>query len=227
MRRRTVARLKFASANVRCMARHRAFVDRLRPTRRSEQRQAPLWLVLVRVCRPVVQRGRAALNFALAVIARGMLVPRSQSTELWRTTETMRGASATFMLRLIERVLKERAGQRWHQFTLLDRTLMRSEVRSERVFSEIAHHPRIERTAAYPRLTVALARQAPAAPRATVLPATPSATDTRFVFGAQAREVPSNVRDALPPQELARVTDHVLAELDRKVLSFRERHGQI
>jgi hypothetical protein len=35
------------------------------------------------------------------------------------------------------------------------------------------------------------------------------------------------VRDALPPQELARVTDHVLAELDRKVLSFRERHGQI
>jgi hypothetical protein len=35
------------------------------------------------------------------------------------------------------------------------------------------------------------------------------------------------VHEPLPAQELARVTDHVLAQLDRKVLSFRERHGRI
>ena len=32
---------------------------------------------------------------------------------------------------------------------------------------------------------------------------------------------------SLPPQELSRVTEHVLRTLDRRVLSYRERSGRI
>jgi hypothetical protein len=32
---------------------------------------------------------------------------------------------------------------------------------------------------------------------------------------------------ALPPNELTRVTEHVIGELDRRVLSYRERMGKI
>ena len=32
---------------------------------------------------------------------------------------------------------------------------------------------------------------------------------------------------SLPPQELSRVTDHVIRQLDRRVLSYRERTGEL
>jgi hypothetical protein len=47
--------------------------------------------------------------------------------------------------------------------------------------------------------------------------------------GRAERDAPARAGNAisLPPRELSRVTDHVLRQLDRRVLSYRERLGRI
>ena len=98
----------------------------------------------------------------------------------------------------------------------------------EASLTQIVRSTRIERHNAYPQLTVALARaMAAATSQAARQSATPHAEALQPLFGVQAPVSQPAMRDVLPPQELARVTEHVLAQLDRKVLSFRERHGRI
>lgn len=121
-----------------------------------------------------------------------------------------------------------------------ERTLVRSHTRAERTFVRHESHTevpsvrvlrttRIERHSAYPRVSVVLPRAPAPAPVPTAAPPTAPSTRSAARGLSEVRGplgLPA-VREPLPPQELARVTDHVLAQLDRKVLSFRERHGRI
>lgn len=223
-----VARLQIALASVGCAARHRAFIDRLHALRRSRQRPAFLSLVLVRLLRPLTKRGAVLLNLALSVFARGALPAAPHLRVARHSEEAPRTVRELMRHRLLERIVLQRSSTQLRERTLSERALPGIDHRSEHRFTQIVRSNRIERIAAYPRLTVALARAASATvPQAAEQPSAPRSDVVRTVFGMQAPSAQSAVRDALPPQELARVTDHVLAQLDRKVLSYRERLGQI
>jgi hypothetical protein len=187
-------------------------------------------LTLLRPLRRLVARGATLINFALNVIARGSLRAAPQA----RFTPPAAGDTPVVTSTPSSRRLPERTlVQRMTLVRTLDRLLVEREsagsaFRSERLLTQIVRSSRIEQHNAYPRLTVALAR-APvtAAPQAPLHSPTPQAEPVHTLFGVQAPASAARMRDVLPPQELSRVTDHVLAQLDRKVLSYRERLGQI
>ncbi len=90
---------------------------------------------------------------------------------------------------------------------------------------------RVERQVLFPRVNVTLARQpgASAARRESVGPdgpplPLPVRADPRAPRAAELRTLEPF---SLPAQELSRVTDHVIRQLDRRVLSYRERTGRI
>jgi hypothetical protein len=92
--------------------------------------------------------------------------------------------------------------------------------RAARAAAPAAHRP------GYPRLSLTLARAAaaPASAPAGIDAAADGARTARLqanTITATAQPVP------LHPAELSRVTEHDLRTLDRRVLSYRERTGQV
>ena len=83
-----------------------------------------------------------------------------------------------------------------------------------------------ERRAAFPRVHLTLVRTQPA-PVAPAMQPDPA----RLPSAPRGARAPGLARGAafapLPPDELSRVTEHVLRTLDRRVLSYRERTGQV
>jgi hypothetical protein len=80
-----------------------------------------------------------------------------------------------------------------------------------------------------PRLPMTLVRSQPV----TAKPATAATTGTEITGPERERLAPSQPRFApsapplvLPPQELSRLTDHVIRQLDHRVLSWQERTGR-
>ena len=88
---------------------------------------------------------------------------------------------------------------------------------------------RFERQTVFPRVAMTVVHSArPPAPDPDT-PAAPTVVHTRVADHVQidrASRAPSEAV-TLPVQELARVTDHVIQQLDRRVLSYRERMGRI
>jgi hypothetical protein len=81
--------------------------------------------------------------------------------------------------------------------------------------------------AQFPRLAMTLARPSAPAPVSSS-PATPSHHTQGERSGTYAaRGSPAAALAPLPAEELSRVTEHVLRTLDRRVLSYRERTGQV
>ena len=215
-------------ADLRCARRHFRFVERLHRARRKERRTAPVPLVLLRPMRPLLARGATLINFALNVIARGSLraVPQAYFTQPAGHTSIVTQTRSSRLL--TERMVVHRTCQ----LGVLDRRQVKREsagsvFRSEGSVTQILRSSRFEQHNAYPRLTVALARAPARAAPAAVQSVTPQADAVQTLFGVHVPASQPALRDVLRPQELSRVTDHVLAELDRKVLSYRERLGQI
>jgi hypothetical protein len=212
------------------LARHRGFVARLAAGGGvASARLRPASLVLLR--RPASTRGetnavwvapswtvRLAPQFTVAALAARTAVDRPAVVRHL----VLRGAVPVPAADRHERTLV-------HSHTRVERTFVRHESHTDVPSVRVLRTTRIERHSAYPRVSVVLPRAPAPAPAPTAAPPTaPSArsaargvSEVRGPLGLPA------VREPLPPQELARVTDHVLAQLDRKVLSFRERHGRI
>lgn len=73
-------------------------------------------------------------------------------------------------------------------------------------------------------MAMLLTQPAPPASPGAMPPSSPAARAVRNLQHAPAAALaPSPV----PPNELSRITEHVLRTLDRRVLSYRERTGQI
>jgi len=82
----------------------------------------------------------------------------------------------------------------------------------------------------FPHLAMVLPRTSalPQRPAQTAPPASPpAAVATRQSVSPPAARESSISNFALPAQELSRLTDHVIRQLDRRVLSYRERNGKI
>lgn len=87
---------------------------------------------------------------------------------------------------------------------------------------------RVEQRQVFPRVQLTLVRREAAAPARDATPAALASSVRRQAAGLPGL-APSAAAPAplvLPPQELARVTDHVLGTLDRRVLSWQERTGR-
>jgi hypothetical protein len=128
-----------------------------------------------------------------------------------------------------------------HTLRQHDRTLVMERVLHQRLLDRLT---RTEAAAAAPRLSFAhRVEQRQGAPRipltmVTVQPpvaqASPTAAQATVAAPSSARTGPSQPRFApavppvvLPPQELSRVTDHVIRQLDHRVLSWQERTGRV
>jgi hypothetical protein len=93
--------------------------------------------------------------------------------------------------------------------------------------AQLTTRERIERSTLFERLPMALAQTKPASTKPAAL---------HEVRSERARSIPDEPVSLIPAQrtpaslpanELARVTDHVIKQLDRRVLSYRERTGRI
>jgi hypothetical protein len=220
-------RTTFATARkppdkVRAHARHGAFVARLRRLQRRErpvQRQAQV----MRRMRWSFAVSGAWLQIALRTAREAS--PALPATIVARPTTLLRTTGRVGALRethVLTRLRQVHAVER--AVTTVAHAERQQEAtratRAARAAAPAAHRP------GYPRLSLTLARAAaaPASAPAGIDAAADGARTARLqanTITATAQPVP------LHPAELSRVTEHVLRTLDRRVLSYRERTGQV
>jgi hypothetical protein len=210
--RRGLGRHRLAS-----LERHAAFAARLANVRRGSRAVAPLVLALRRLRRSTprvftrvqqaMQWHRHATTVQAAQAAAAAPAPRVLLLSRLASRTSTHHLCAIVLQRLLERA----------------RPMGRATTRVERTL-------RVERQVFYPRLALPLPRTAPSVqPGERVRSATavdsaaPVASAPRLPSLSSAK--PQAI--ALAPQELSRVTDHVIRALDQRVLSYRERTGRI
>ncbi|WP_341890340.1 hypothetical protein [Variovorax sp. YR752] len=198
--------------------RHRDFLDGLRRGRRN----APCDLVaqILRHTRLLVRAGRPVLRLRIDVrpvsLVRTTVV--AQQTAAERRVEHVHTLHKVHRL---ERLLRERCVER-----VRTSVIGGSPPSAARPLAVVALPMRRGwQEQAFPRLAMATVRSPAAAPARTE-PALPSPPPTVAAARAPATWSPAAAL-VLPADELSRVTDHVLRTLDRRVLSYRERTGQV
>jgi hypothetical protein len=212
--------------------RHRTFVARLRNRREEGARTPPIGRVLRRSMQRVLQRVRMPLHFALNVFQRAsapwnpprpVVAPPSPAAAPVVTRER-----SYWMTRVVERashVLHVRLSQMLVTVAPPALAVAASTAPSPRVLMT----QRVERQTLFPRVTQVVVR-APAAPPVrddAALHAPPQVVEPHSAPRRSAPHTVAIVAPELPPAELSRVTDHVIQQLDRRVLSYRERMGQV
>jgi hypothetical protein len=106
---------------------------------------------------------------------------------------------------------------------------LRTETIARAPAATAAHVMRVEQRNVYPRVQLTLVRSQPAAAAA----ATPKTMDASAERRGEPRARPAEFHaqspagtTVLPPHELSRLTDHVIRQLDHRVLSFQERNAR-
>jgi hypothetical protein len=187
---------------------------------RRPPRLAPLARVLRRAAWVVRDRG-TSLRWSLHAI----LGARPQRPLPGAAPRTGAARSA-----LVERIS---ARERWvlvQRATQTQRIERHSELRTATATRHTTLVHPTHRLAGMAPVPLTMARAAPApaarddawnAPPVAAAPALPDAAP------AQRRPARAAPEVSLPPQELSRVTEHVIRQLDRRVLSYQERTGRI
>lgn len=86
---------------------------------------------------------------------------------------------------------------------------------------------RVEHRHAAPRLQMTLARTQPAPAQAAAAEHGGKATTSARLAPSQPRSASPAAPLVLPPQELSRLTEHVIGQLDQRVRSWQERTGRL
>ncbi len=209
----------------------RAFAERLRPGRDTGLHVRPVAQVLRRAARPLLQRLWIPLHFALRLIQRAAApwsapLPAASAPPPFRA-QGMPRERFHLCTRLLERLSSVLRIQR--EPMPVSSVLPAPSVRaSGPAPGNVLSMRHIERQAFFPRVTQILAR-APAAAniarQAASPPAAPEPEPWPRSLGGKPRGAPP-AASSLAAVELARVTDHVIRQLDQRVLSYRERTGQ-
>jgi hypothetical protein len=208
-----------------------AFAARLRRSRDAAQ-AAPVTRVLRRLAQTVLQRLWMPLHFALKVAQRSAapwsaprppIVPRAPAPP----ERTVR-ARFHVSTRLIERSLQ--LLRRHESRTTLGAALGTPGTPSATPSPiRVLTVQRIERRTLFPRVTQVLSRPAPVPPVPVQAALVPPAQQAEPPRAPRSQALRNALQAAAPlgPVELGRVADHVIRELDRRVLSYRERTGQL
>ena len=208
-----------------------AFVAALGRARDESVHAAPLERVLRRPAHSLLQRIWLPLHFAFRLIGRAA-APWDPPLPIASLPPTPAPGALRERFELCTRLL-ERSQHilrvRHESMPVSIAPPARAMPASEPPSARVVMMQRVEQQTFFPRVAQVLARTpSPAAIRAEA-PLAPDARVTVPPFGPRARvpraAVP--VAASLAPAELARVADHVIRELDQRVLSFRERTGQV
>jgi len=212
-------------------ARHRAFAARCADRRHENARAPDVARVLRRFPVRILQRVWMPLYFALQVLQRAAapwIVPRRGSAPRQAGPNLAMSRERTQVtVRLVDRASREL--QVRHLRMLLTHSPAPSQggSRPEAPAGRTVVLRRIERQAHFPRVTQVVAR-APGAAAVRAEAAVLGASAIREAHAAPRAAAPfARPAAAVPlaPAELSRVTDHVIQQLDRRVLSYRERMG--
>lgn len=195
--------------------------------RRVQSYVARLPLVLRRPLRVDTSVAHKLVSLAIAPRISLSFPSRALHTIVQRRVETARVSSSP--VERVERVERTSVVERSHSATHTVR-LARIEAAVQRLATTIVHrhdhYQRVEAPATFERVTQTLVRRKPAmASRIEPAASSPRAQPPRArvdVRAALQQATPTTIA----PDELRRVTNHVISELDRRVLSYRERTGR-
>jgi hypothetical protein len=198
-------------------ARHRAFAARFHGTRRGDRRASPVERVMRRAHPGRFYRTALRVHLALAAITR-TIVQRYAIRSIGQGM--LRAGPRQILIRPIGRLMSRST-----------RVIAYREVAPARtVAPQVARRGRIERSMVFPVAVMTLVRErAPAAlqPIATERAEVPHQMTAPSARAAAAMHPTDKAGFTLPFQELSRVTDHVIQQLDRRTLSYRERMGRV
>jgi hypothetical protein len=199
-----------------------AFVATLGRARHDTAHAPPVERVLRRLAHSLSQRIWLPLHFALRVIARAATPSEPPSAEVLRE----RFHLATRLVERSARILQLRSTP----MTVCVAPPAPVETAHEPPSARVVMIQRVERQTFFPRITQVLARAAQPAARPQ-----PASTESALQVAEHRIAQLSSATAAstafaaapLPAAELTRVTDHVIRQLDQRVLSYRERTGRI
>jgi hypothetical protein len=216
------------------MLRHRAFVARIRRGASAASRVPGVTQVLRRSAMRVLVRQRNVERFVARLTLRELapvfLVRAGSTTKPGLLRETRHRETRSGF----ERIVEQRLQSRERNETRIVERRTGVVVRSAPPAFAIAARPafaRVEQRAAFPPLARTLVRASAAPPttavRSETAPPPFAHPDERRAVTRFGGAIGTPETVSLPPAELARVTKHVIGELDRRVLSYRERTGQV
>ena len=189
-------------------------------------RFTPIERVMRRCAARVVAGGSVAAHFMLNVWQRAGTAAPQRRADARPALRAVRPGLALALAR--QPALRERVVV--VQRTLHERLLERLTVAAPpRPAGHAATVVRVEQRSAYPRVPSMPMRAAvaPAAARAAARAVEAPPLAPRRSAPADPSRPASSAAPLLAAQELARVTDHVIRQLDRRVLSYMERTGRV
>ena len=195
----------------------RVRIDALR-TRLAPGRITPVERVMLRSAIHVNRSFTAHVSLQALLSAGAM-----RHTHRVETLQLREGAAAVPALRQLERVLVT-------QRVLHERLVQRLTASTPHAAPpRTALVTRVEQRHVFPRVQLTLVRAQPAVPSAAGVAPDPSAVPGSGLRAAvaQPRGTTPLPPLVLPPQELSRLTDHVIRQLDHRVLSYQERTGRV
>jgi hypothetical protein len=215
-----LARHKVQSVYSATAARHRAFVMRLFGVFRVEGGMSPVGRVMRRALRAHFYQASLRMHLALATVTRNI----SQTSGVARRIggERLRTIPGRTSIHQIERL------QSWSTRVVAPRDT--TPRRLYRLVPQAAGRGYAERNVPPPKVAMTVVRErvqvaSPPVPPPRIEPSPQpvarSASTIAAPHGADKKGF------LLPVQELTRITDHVIQQLDRRILSYRERSGRM
>jgi hypothetical protein len=199
-------------------ARHRAFIGGLHCGRRVAPQDAVDRIL--RRARVFVRVVRTAVRWSIDV-RHGPLVQATAISLQGRVERSVEHRNTLQKTRTLARVQRERTFER-----MLTTAVRVSPAGVPRpAGGAVVPMRRARKDGASPRLPMAMVRVPAASPVRAEPPAATQVT-AEALARAPAHRPPATAW-VLPAEELSRVTDHVLRTFDRRVLSYRERTGQV
>lgn len=198
----------------------RAFAARLCGTRRTAAPMIPVARILRRANDTHTHQTLLAMQFAVRLLNHFTQFNR-ETTKTLVPREEKQTPQAQTLLRVLDR-----------QRSLETRVIEHRAAQTPQMefMPQLITPERVKRQIAFPRLLMTFAKP-PVAVSATKSTTSPHELRTE-ITGRINREIESAHSTAQPPlilpvQELSRVTDHVIKQLNRRVLSYRERTGRM
>jgi hypothetical protein len=211
-----------------------AFALHLRNGRDQSVRVHPVGRVLRRLVQLVLPRLWMPMHFALQLIRRAA-APWSPALRAAPSAAPPPRASPGILrehIQLSTQLLERRlclVQTRYARTPVSVVPAAPSGVSQDRSSARVTMMQRIERQMHFPRVTQVVVRTPSAAwTRAQAgVALAPQTPERRLVLRAEAPAASAAVAASLAPAELSLVTEHVIRQLDQRVLSYRERTGQV
>jgi hypothetical protein len=215
-----LARHKVQSAYSATAARHRAFVTRVFGVFHVKGGMSPVGRVMRRALGARFYQTMLHVQLALAAVTRNNLQTHGGARRIGQ--QRHRTIPSRTSVRQIERL------QSWRTRVVAPWDTMPQ--RAYRLAPQIAGRGHVERNVLPPKVAMTVIRERVQVTSQPVLSPRIETSPQPAARSASTIAVPHGIDKksfSLPVQELSRITDHVIQQLDRRILSYRERSGRM